>query len=276
MPGDHMNTKKNDSSIDRFVSAIEENLSAWIPVFGTVGQIFENNPVGVRRTITGYPISMFNSVMDTHLAPEKINTAIQCIKSDAKEHKLPVLWWVVPSTQPPDLGKRLQEYDFSIEDDDPGMAVELENLNEMLPKPENFLIRAAKANKAWKQWSIILYSTYGIPSPGEMKIEGWRRMLQEATPKMVQAYTGFLDNKPVATSLILLSANAAGIYCVGTIPEARRKGIGAWMTLYPLLQARSLGYKIGVLFASEMGLGVYRSLGFHEYCKITSYCWPPE
>jgi hypothetical protein len=46
------------------------------------------------------------------------------------------------------------------------------------------------------------------------------------------------------------------------LPEVRRKGVGAQVTRYPLMQARGMGYKVGVLQASEMGYSVYRSLGF--------------
>ena len=260
----------------KYVTAIEENLSAWIPVFGKLGQVYENNPVGVKRTMTKYPVSVFNSIMDTRLAPEQMDAAIQCVISDAKAHKVPVLWWVVPSTQPAGLGKHLQEYGFSIDDDDPGMAVELERLNEALPKTDGFSIHLAQDDTARKQWSITMQKGFEIPSPSDMRINAWWNMLHETDPKIILAYTGFLDNKPVATSLLFLAAGVAGIYAVSTIPEARRKGIGAWMTLHPLLQARSSGYKIGILFASALGLSVYRSLGFRECCKISSYRWAPE
>jgi GNAT superfamily N-acetyltransferase len=116
---------------------------------------------------------------------------------------------------------------------------------------------------------------FEIPSPNEMGINPWWDLLHETDPKLMLAYTGFLDNQPVATALLFLAAGIAGIYAVSTIPAARRKGIGAWMTLLPLLRARSSGYKIGILFASHMGVGVYRSLGFQEYCKIASYRWAP-
>ncbi|MBG7610308.1 MAG: GNAT family N-acetyltransferase [Anaerolineae bacterium] len=49
---------------------------------------------------------------------------------------------------------------------------------------------------------------------------------------------------------------------MATIPEVRRLGIGAVMTQVPLLEARQQGYKIGILLTSNMGVGVYRSLGF--------------
>ncbi|MDI6694739.1 MAG: hypothetical protein QME21_06815 [Anaerolineales bacterium] len=44
-----MNTILKDPAADRYVTAIEENLSAWIPVFGKLGQVYENNPVGVMK-----------------------------------------------------------------------------------------------------------------------------------------------------------------------------------------------------------------------------------
>lgn len=168
------------------------------------------------------------------------------------------------------------EYGFSLDDDDPGMAVELGRLNDALPKIDDFSIRLAQGDTDIKQWSITMQTGFEIPSPNDLIVKAWWNVLHETDSKIMLAYTGFLDDKPVATSLLFLGAGVAGIYAVATIPEARRKGIGAWMTLHPLLQARSSGYKIGVLFASPMGLGVYRSLGFQEYCKIASYRWASE
>ena len=54
-------------------------------------------------------------------------------------------------------------------------------------------------------------------------------------------------------------------------PEARGKGIGAAMTLAPLLKARESGCRLGILQSSQMGYGVYKALGFQEHCKIDLY-----
>jgi hypothetical protein len=45
------------------------------------------------------------------------------------------------------------------------------------------------------------------------------------------------------------------------------------LTLFPLLQARERGYRIGTLQSTDMGLHVYQRLGFREYCAFSVYFW---
>jgi GNAT superfamily N-acetyltransferase len=114
-------------------------------------------------------------------------------------------------------------------------------------------------------------SGYEFPPTATFAIDVWHKFLSLVDLDTVQPYIARLEGEAVATSLLLLGAGVAGIYSVATIPTARRKGIGAWVTLHPLLEARAMGLKAGVLEASEMGEGVYRALGFEKYCHIRSY-----
>ena len=86
-------------------------------------------------------------------------------------------------------------------------------------------------------------------------------------------YLGMLEGKPVATSLLYLRGGVAGIYNVTTLLGARHQGIGSALTVAPLLQAQTLGYRIGISQSSPMGLHLYCLLGFREYCTFQAYFW---
>lgn len=88
-------------------------------------------------------------------------------------------------------------------------------------------------------------------------------------------HLAYLDGRPVATCVTCLYSGVAGLYIISTIPEARGRGIGGQITRYALLNARSLGYRVGVLQASAMGFPVYRRLGFEQYATYHEYSWPP-
>jgi GNAT superfamily N-acetyltransferase len=89
-------------------------------------------------------------------------------------------------------------------------------------------------------------------------------------------YLARLHGEPVAASALYRDPRVAGLYEVCTIPSARRHGIGAAITLAPLLDARAMGYRIAVLQASPMGEPVYRRLGFTSYCTLDAYSWKPR
>ena len=103
------------------------------------------------------------------------------------------------------------------------------------------------------RWVAGVYETLGLGDDS-----AWRH------------HVGWLGDEPVATSTLFLGA---GIYFVLTRREARRRGIGAALTLVGLKAARNLGYEIGVLGASPIGVPFYEELGFREYCRIAVYEW---
>jgi ribosomal protein S18 acetylase RimI-like enzyme len=87
----------------------------------------------------------------------------------------------------------------------------------------------------------------------------------------IRGYVAYLDENPVATSMLFLSSGVAGLYLVSTLPDYRRRGIGTIMALTPLHVAKNLGYRVGVLEATETGKPVYQKIGFTELFNFNYY-----
>jgi predicted acetyltransferase len=74
--------------------------------------------------------------------------------------------------------------------------------------------------------------------------------------------------------MLYLGAGVAGVYAVATVPEARGRGFGAAVTLRPLLDVKDAGVDHAVLFSSEMGVNVYRQIGFTlGKTRLDRYMW---
>ncbi len=265
-----------DLSSEALKAANDGNLAAMLPLLGKMGQTCENHPVGVKRSITNIPIPLFNSIMETRLAPDEVEAAIEIVQEDARGQNVPVLWWIGPTDRPGNLDSYLECSGFQLNDDGPGMAVDLDHINTKLASVPGLSFELARDENSRRQWSHTTGLGFEAPEPAIELLENyWCKLLSLTNPDILLAYIGLLGGQPVASSMLLLAAGVAGIYSVATIPSARRKGIGAWMTLYPLLYARYLGYRVGILQSSPMGLHVYQSLGFKEFCRVRTYEWRP-
>lgn len=264
-----------DLSPERLAAAVEKSMIAWIPLFALLGGEYrEDAPPGVKRSITPLMSSLWNSIAGARLEPEQAEPAIQTIMADARARGIPIAWWVGPLSQPADLGQRLEAHGFT-KAGTPGMAVDLECLNEDLPVPPGLTIECVQDEAGWRTWNDACSWVWSGKRSTDFENNPWYRMAKSAPAGLIYAYYGSLEGQLAAVSLLFLGAGVAGIYVVGTHPDARQKGIGARMTLEPLLLARRLGYRAGVLGASQMGFSVYRRIGFEEVCRIDCYEWRP-
>jgi GNAT superfamily N-acetyltransferase len=263
----------HDFSTPSLISANEENFFANLSSIRKWPRAELHEEKEIMWSMTDIPISFFNCIWRAQLAPERIEAVIESIIAQAKSRNVPLLWWTGPTTRPADLGSYLERHGFVCAGQEPGMAVDLANLSVNPTMPAGLTIQQVRDNEALKQAVQILSIVFEIP---DFLAKEYYDYMRHICPDPFKLYLGRLNGKPVATSALVLAAGVAGIYGVATIPEARRQGIGARMSDYPLLEARALGYRVGILQSSEMGVGVYQSLGFQEYCNIGLYIWSPE
>ncbi len=256
--------------------AIEENLYCFVPAMHGWPKAEVHEDPDMSWSITDLPYPLFNSVMRTRLPPEQADAAIDAVLDRYRARGVPRSWWIGPSTDPSDLGARLGKRGFAC-DRAPGMAVDLAQLREPTRPVPGLTVQIVHDETGAREWGFTCARGFEAPDASIKGIgETWADLLCHVDSGQMLAYLGCLDGEPVATSLLMYGAGVAGIYAVATVPEARRKGIGAAMTCAPLMEARSEGYAVGILQASEMGAPVYRSLGFREYCDVFEYFRRPR
>jgi GNAT superfamily N-acetyltransferase len=160
---------------------------------------------------------------------------------------------------------------FLSDNDTPGMAVELSSLNEEITAPAGLEIRHVTDQKDLRAFSHVFVVGYGMPDDWEAPV--FDMMLKTGSTFPWHSYLALANGRPVATAAVFYGAGVAGIQMVTTLPEWRGKGIGAAVTLAPLLDSRKMGYKVGILQSSNMGFKVYQRLGFKELCRMQHYAW---
>jgi GNAT superfamily N-acetyltransferase len=79
-----------------------------------------------------------------------------------------------------------------------------------------------------------------------------------------ELFVGYVADRPVCTSMLLLTGAVAGIYWVATDAAHRGHGYGAAITSHAVMAGRARGGAIASLQASVLGAPVYRRLGFVE------------
>jgi GNAT superfamily N-acetyltransferase len=185
-------------------------------------------------------------------------------------------WWFSPDADPAPWMDALQAHGFTPDDDPPGMAVVMDELRAPgcpLGVPAQVQVVPVADAETLRVWCQVFGSGYELPP--EMAGQFADLIMAMGLQGGLQHYLAYQNGIPVAASSLWLAAGVAGIYNVATIPEARRQGIGAAVTIAPLQAARALGYRAGVLQSSQAGFGVYQQLGFRHVCAMDHYVWTP-
>jgi ribosomal protein S18 acetylase RimI-like enzyme len=261
---------QTDVSDNALVTAVRANLCDFFRYLG------RNNPAGYfenetfSRWQSSVPHPWFNGVLASKFPTPKDDAFIKETIQYFLQRKTSVFtWWLAPHLDSADWEDMLIKHGFGFSDDTPGMAVDLQTLNESIQKVDGFEIRVVQDDASLRTWAQVFTSGYGLPKDWEsIVVESWGKMGFDLP---IRNYIGYLNNQPVATSCLFLGGGAAGIYSVSTLPDVRGKGIGAAITLLPLQEAREMGYRIGVLQSSDMGINVYKRLGFKHVCQLEHF-----
>jgi GNAT superfamily N-acetyltransferase len=254
-------------------SAIQANWEAYHYCLGRSPNVELSIGSYLTWLMTDLPDFFMNLVVYTRLPPEGADKLIESALTHFRSMNIRRLSWSahkgVPSVE---ISKALLAHGLTFREAfATEMAVNLSSLQQDLPTIPGLRIVRVMNECALRQWIHVASIGFRIDEKFE---KVWCDLFVDAifNPQF-RTFLALLDGKPVGTSQLFLSEGVAGIYNVTCIPEARGRGIGSAITLAPLIEARRLGYRIGILQASKQGYKVYRRLGFQDFGNLSVYLW---
>jgi GNAT superfamily N-acetyltransferase len=216
---------------------------------------------GFHEFLTGIPDPFANMAFGMNLpnAEERVLSMTQRLL----ESNCPAYFWVGPYTKPNTLPEILIENGWTHMADSPCLVINIDEISAP-PHLNDFELRTVTNAIELEVWHDLIANGFGL-------IPEVAALFNLPTVDEVQLYTAYLGDVAVGTTALVTNNGIAGIYCVSTLPEFRGRGVGALLTILPLLEARENGYHVGTLQASKMGLPLYLKLGFQEVCKLKMF-----
>lgn len=128
------------------------------------------------------------------------------------------------------------------------------------------LRRLSRPEEAEDYWHIAAASYTSIGFPPE--VFGFYTDGAGLLADNVAAFIAYLDGTPVSIAMTIVTDGVAGIYWVGSLEQARGKGLGRATTTAATNAGFDLGADIASLQASPMGEPIYAAMGYetiYEY-----------
>ena len=144
--------------------------------------------------------------------------------------------------------------------------------------------RGYRVDTATRAMGMVL-DEVRLPQPQiELAPPDWREHLRiaevppdflaKADPAAYRVALARVDGKSVATAMAFELEGDCGIYNVGTLENARRRGLGTGLTAVLLHDALARGCATASLQATPMAERLYTALGFRDLGRILEYALP--
>ena len=153
--------------------------------------------------------------------------------------------------------------------DAPGMVIE-HRLADAVPPPGIELRRVATAAGVADFASVngVAYATYGMPEEVAPAALGPPEV---TIAPHIRSFVAYKDGRPLSAAMVILSHGVAGVYWVGTRPEARGMGLAELCTRAATNAGFDLGGRLVTLQASVMGEPIYRRMGYVEVTRYRNF-----
>jgi len=181
-----------------------------------------------------------------------------------------------------DIEEALVEEGLLLYDDSPGMV--LDQRLEDAPLPPGVVVRRVTDESGGSDFAGVVGAAYASLGMRDATAPVLFARLETLVAPHIVAYVAYDRHdpddganavgggpRPVATALLHMNHGVALLNWVGTVPDARGRGLAAAMTRVASNAGFDAGCRMASLQATEMGEPVYRRLGYREITRYHGY-----
>jgi ribosomal protein S18 acetylase RimI-like enzyme len=230
-------------------------VGAWRQIAeGTAGASIERLPGATAGVFPAGPERLFynNAVLDRNLSDSEVGRALEAtIRTYATQGVGRYAIWAHESEDEAIAG--LAGRGFHIDTRTRAMAMPLTEIR--MPLPDIELVPAD-----WGEYLRFLRILDAPPG-----------LLAGVDPSDFHVLVARLDGETVTAGIAYDQAGDCGIYNLGTLPHARRRGLGTAITLLHLYEARERGCETASLQSTEEAESIYSAIGFRDLGQFVEY-----
>jgi len=245
------------TNIDLYERAMRTTAACWeVLAHGTSGADVHRLPhVSVAVFPDGPERSIYNNaILERGLAPAERVAALDSMEALYAVAGISCFAaWVHETDRA--MRDELRRRRYTVDTTTRAMGMPIDGVS--LPRPETELAPAA-----WQEHVRLI----GAPSA----------LLGGLDPAALHLLVARHDGENVATAFAFDHDGDCGIYDVGTLAHARRRGIGTALTSTLLYDAIARGCRTASLQATPMAERVYAAVGFRDLDRIVEYVPTPR
>lgn len=244
------------------IAALQENLRSLVYSSQTAQIQVQSTPT-VTQSWSSVPFPYFNIIAQA-ADDADIGAVLQPYQEAA------AVWFCIGA---PGVEGRLPEHGLTLLDTRPCMTAAFDAIAYKGPEIDAVQVGDEAGCRDWV--TVQSEANGGFPDAVQDAYVGLVGMALNPDGK-TRAFVAYDDGQAVACSLLHMAGDVAGIWQVGTIPEARRKGYGSAITYAALTDAAERGCATSVLIATQMGRPVYEKMGYRTFTEAKVYLFQPR
>jgi len=246
----------------------------WLPALAPQVNRFEGR--GTTAVANGMPARLFNQALGASysgVSEAEIEAEIAAVIGFLTARSPRWLWWLGPSTYPPDFPARLERRGLVCARDLPAMVAPLP-LDPLPATAPNLEVWQARTCADLAAASLIRRAAFHFaPGAGETYFEDAADDWLAGDPARLYLVRES-GGPPAAIGALIVAEGVPGIYVMATLPEYERRGMGLAVLVRMMVDAAQEGHDLLVLTASPKGFGLYRKVGFEYLFDFHLYHLP--